>query len=179
MRLAALLVPVLAALVLAGGAAASPRFAVFDVRADLARASHNEFGDVKVWQRQAALAKRAKGATLVRCGNVCTFGTGWLAFAKAPALASGDLAGASARPVKNAGWRVELRLTARGEARWRRFAALAAGSQARNGVPDVLVVVARGTVAAQVYANAVGRTGTTLVLTGLTKASAAALVRAA
>src|ERR1700710_2735804 len=71
MRLSRLLPAVLlGALVLAGGAsAAGPRFALFDVHTDLAHASHNTFGDVKIWKRQAALVSRANGATLVHCGS--------------------------------------------------------------------------------------------------------------
>src|SRR5512140_3610774 len=94
----------LAALATASSAAAGlPRFAVYDVRTNLAAASHNEFGDVKVWTNKAGLAGRARGATLVRCGGDCTFGAGWLAFVHAPALAAGDVASAKAQHSRG-GW---------------------------------------------------------------------------
>ena len=104
MRLSRLLpAAVLGALVLAGGAsaAATPHFAVFDVHTDLATASHNVFGDVKIWKRKPALASRTHGATLVHCGSNCTFGAGWLAFVNRP----GALRRLGRRPRRRTGRR--------------------------------------------------------------------------
>src|SRR5258705_1122571 len=114
MRLSLLLpAAALAALALAGGASAgTPRFALFNVHSDLATASHNTFGDVKVWKRESALARRAHGATLVRCGGACTFGSGWLAFSQKPALSAGDVVSAKTRRTKFR-WSVVLGLSAR------------------------------------------------------------------
>ncbi len=93
--------------VASGASAGVPRFALFDVHTDLAGASHNEFGDVKIWKREPALAARAHGSVLVRCGSDCTFGPGWLAFAHGPALSAGDVASATARRA-HFGWSVVL-----------------------------------------------------------------------
>src|SRR5258705_12506092 len=137
---------VLGALVLAGGAfAGTPRFALFDVHTDLAHASHNVFGDVKIWKRQTALARRAKGATLVRCGGDCTFGAGWLAFSDGPTLSAGDVKSAKAYRTK-VGWSVVAVLTPRGLSHWQAFSRRAALSSKTRGVPDALAVVLEGSV---------------------------------
>jgi hypothetical protein len=152
----------LAALALAGGASAgTPRFALFDVHSGLATASHNVFGDVKVWKRESALARRAHGATLVRCGGDCTFGAGWLAFSQKPALSAGDVVSAKTLRTKS-GWSVVLDLSARGKAGLTRFRRQAALSGKTRGVPDALVLVLDGTIVAQPLASQI-RPGTATV----------------
>jgi hypothetical protein len=160
------------ALVLAGGASAgTPRFALFDVHTDLAHASHNAFGDVKIWKRQAALASRAHGATLVRCGGACTFGAGWLAFSRRPALSAGEVAGAKAHRTK-VGWSVVLTLTPHGWSSWKRFSRQASLSGATRGVPDALALVLEGNIVAQPLASQVLRAKTTVVIPGFSRANA-------
>jgi hypothetical protein len=172
MRFAPLLVvTVFGALVLAAGASAStPRFAVFDVHHDLAHASHNVYGDVKIWKRRSALASRAHGAMLIRCGSACTFGAGWLAFSSAPALSAGSVSASRTHRTK-VGWSVVLTLTAHGRASWAAFDRRATHSSATRGVPDALVLVLDGDVVAQPLANQVsGRQ--TLEIPGLSRANA-------
>lgn len=172
MRLSRLLPAVLAALVLAGGAAAgTPRFALFDVHSDLATASHNAFGDVKVWQRQSALAGRAHGATLVRCGGDCTFGPGWLAFSRPPAISAGDVLTAKAQRSKR-GWVVVVTLTSRGRTSLARFHRQASLSSSSRGVPDALVLVLDGTIVAQPLASQIVIGRPTLELPGFSRANA-------
>jgi hypothetical protein len=163
---------VLAALALVGGASAgTPRFAVFDVHRDLANASHNTFGDVKVWKRQAALARRAHAATLVRCGGDCTFGAGWLAFSGKPAFSAGDVVSATTRRTRS-GWSVVLGLSPRGKAGLARFQRLAALSGRTRGVPDALVLVVDGTIVAQPLANQIRPGKTTVELPGFSHGNA-------
>jgi hypothetical protein len=173
MRLSRLLfAALLGALVLAGGASAgTPRFALFDVHTDLAQASHNAFGDVKIWKRQAALASRTGGATLVRCGGACTFGAGWLAFSGAPALSARDVVAAKAHRTK-VGWEVVLTLTPHGWSSWKRFSRQASLSGATRGVPDALVLVLDGDVVAQPLASQVRQGKTTVAIPGLSRANA-------
>jgi hypothetical protein len=155
MRLSLLLpAAALAALAFAGGASAgtTPAFALFNVHSDLATASHNTFGDVKVWKREAALARHAHGATLVRCGGDCTFGPGWLAFSQKPVLSAGDVVSAKTQRTK-IGWSVVLGLSARGKAGLARFQRQAALSAKARGVPDALVLVLDGTIVAQPLAD--------------------------
>ncbi len=157
MRLSRLLPVVLGVLAatatFSGGAAAGPPgFALFDVHSDLAAASHNAFGDVKVWKRQAALASRAHGATLVRCGSDCTFGPGWLAFSRPPTLSAADVLSAKARR-STFGWGVVVTLTSRGKTSLARFHRRASLSGKTRGVPDALVLVLDGTIVAQPLAN--------------------------
>ena len=173
MRLSRLLpAAVLGALVLTGGASAgAPRFALFDVHTDLAPASHNSFGDVKVWKRRAALAGRARGAALVRCGGACTFGPGWLAFSRRPALSAGDVAAAKPRRAK-LGWGIVLTLTPHGWSSWQRFSRQASLSGATRGVPDALAVVLDGDIVAQPLANQVRRGKTTVEIPGFSRANA-------
>jgi hypothetical protein len=163
MRIAALLLVALA--FAAPAAAAGPRFAVFDLR-DLAQASHNVFGDVKVAKRPGALR-----GTVVRCAAGCRFGSGWLAFAKAPSLEAADVA--SAKPVPGRyGWSVDLTLTAPGRARWSPFAKAAAARERRDGVPDVLAVVVGGSILALPYASDTRYEGGTLRVSGFARAGA-------
>jgi hypothetical protein len=173
MRLSLLLpAAALAALVLAGGASAgTPRFALFDVHTDLAAASHNTFGDVKVWKRQTALATRAHGATLVRCGSDCTFGAGWLAFSKKPALSAGDVVSAKTRRT-HSGWNVVLGLSPHGIAAIESFRRLAALSDKTRGVPDALVLVLDGTIVAQPLASQIQSGKATVAFPGFSHANA-------
>jgi hypothetical protein len=173
MRLSRLLpAAVLGALVLAGGASAStPRFALFDVHTDLAQASHNVFGDVKIWKRQAALASRVNGATLVHCGGACTFGAGWLAFANSPGLSAADVTGAKAYRTK-VGWSVVVTLTPRGVSHWNAFSRRASRSGAKRGVPDALVLVLDGDVVAQPLTDQLRHGKTSVEIPGLSRANA-------
>ena len=162
------------ALALAGPAAAStPRFGVWDLQVDLAKASRNEFGDVSVRPRAAV----AGSGTLVQCSTLCRFGSGWLAFRGKPRLAAGGVRSARAAYSKRLGWTVRATLTRPGLSRWSRFAQLAAERSHRRGVPDVLVVAAGGVVAAAPYSDAVHASGGELVLTGFNRASASAVSR--
>jgi hypothetical protein len=173
MRLSLLLpAAALAALALAGGASAgTPRFALFDVHSGLAAASHNSFGDVKVWKRESALALRAHGATLVRCGGDCTFGTGWLAFSQKPALSAGDVVTAKAHRTRT-GWSVVLGLSARGKTGLARFQRRAALSASARGVPDALALVLDGTIVAQPLASQIHPGTTTVAFPGFSRANA-------
>jgi hypothetical protein len=161
------LVPLLAVLLVfaAPAAAAAPRFGLFDLN-DLARASHNSYGDVKVSQRATALR-----GTVVHCGTGCRFGSGWLAFAKAPSLNAGDVVSAKAHAGR-IGWSVDLGLTARGLVRWTAFSKVAAQRAKSSGFPDVLVVVVNGDILAAPYANDVRHKNGTLELVGFSRANA-------
>jgi hypothetical protein len=173
MRLSRLLpATVLGALVLAGGASAgTPSFALFDVQTDLAGPSHNTFGDVKVWKRQAALTARTAGSAVVRCGGDCTFSPGWLAFSRAPALSAGDVLAAKANGSKRA-WRVVLTLSPHGWSSWTRFSRRASLSGGTRGVPDALALVLNGTIVAQPRADQLLRSKTTVAIPGLSRANA-------
>jgi hypothetical protein len=173
MRLSRLLTAtVLGALVLAGGASGgTPPFALFDVNTDLAGPSHNTYGDVKVWKRQAALAGRTRGAALVRCASDCTFGPGWLAFSRNPALSAGDVLAAKAHRSKQ-GWGVVLTLSPHGWSSWKGFSRRASLSGNTRGVPDALVLVLNGTIVAQPLANRLRQGKTTVEIPGLTRANA-------
>jgi hypothetical protein len=173
MRLSRLLPAVLlVALALAGGAsAAAPRFALFDVHTDLANASQNTFGDVKIWKRPAALAKRANGATLVHCGKACTYGAGWLAFSGTPSLLAADVVSAKAYRTK-VGWSVVVILTPGGMTRWQAFDRKAARSGSTRGVPDALALVLDGDVVAQPLNSALRHGKTSVEIPGLSRANA-------
>ena len=167
---------VLGALVLAGGASAGAStgtlgLALYDIHTDLAQASHNRFGDVKVWKRKAALADQAHGAALVRCGDACTFGAGWLAFSGEPAFSAGEVVAAKVHGSKH-GWGVVLTLTPRGWSSWQRFSRQAALSGATRGVPDALVLVLEGNIVAQPLASQVVHGKTTVKIPGLSRADA-------
>ena len=163
MRLIALL---LLALVFAAPAAAgAPHFGLFDLN-DLAAASKNTFGDVKVSKRTTALR-----GTVVRCGTGCRFGTGWLAFAKGPSLTAGDVVSAKAHSGR-IGWSVDVGLTARGQAHWTAFSKLARQRAKSSGVPDVLAVVVDGEILALPWASAVRYKNGTLELVGFYRAAA-------
>jgi hypothetical protein len=163
MRLIALLS--LALVFAAPAAAAGPRFGLFDLN-DLARASHNEYGDVKVSQRVTALR-----GTVVHCGAGCRFGSGWLAFAKGPNLTAGDIVSARAHAGR-IGWSVDVGLTARGLNRWTAFSKGAAQRAKSSGFPDVLVVVVNGEILSVPYANDVRHKNGTLELVGFSRAAA-------
>ena len=174
MRLSRLLTAaVLGALVLAGGASAAPtpHFAVFDVHTDLATASHNVFGDVKIWKRKPALASRTHGATLVHCGANCTFGAGWLAFVNRPALSAGSVVAAKTHRTK-VGWSVVLTLSPRGRSAWKAFSHRTSLSSATRGVPDALVLVLNGDIVAQPLASQVKQRATTVEIPGLSRKNA-------
>lgn len=162
----------LGALALAGGAAAgTPRFGVFDLHTQLAGPSHNAYGDVKIWKRPAALARRARSATLVRCGGDCTFGAGWLAFSRGPALASGDISGGRAKAGKR-GWSVFVTLNARGRTSWLRFSRNTALAGKTRGVPDAFVVVLDGVVIGQPLADELRTAKGIVEIPGLSRANA-------
>lgn len=172
MRLTPIAAACLGALALASGASAAvPRFALFDVHTDLAGASHNEYGDVKIWKSESALAARAHGSTLVRCGSDCTYGTGWLAFAHGPALSAGDVASATARRA-HLGWSVVLTLTARGHTRFTSFDTQATLAGKRRGIADALALVLDGAIVAQPLQSQLRLGKTTLQIPGLTRTKA-------
>jgi hypothetical protein len=171
-RLSLIAAACLGALALAAGASAGvPRFALFDVHTGLA-ASHNPFGDVKVWKQSSALAARAHGATLVRCGAGCTYGAGWLAFVQAPALSAGDVSAAKARHDARLGWALLLTLTPSGQARFARFDTKATLAGVRRGISDALVLVVDGAIVAQPLQGQLKLAGTTLEVPGFTRANA-------
>jgi hypothetical protein len=163
MRLIALLS--LALVFAAPAAAAGPRFGLFDLNG-LARASRNEYGDVKVSQRVTALR-----GTVVHCGTGCRFGSGWLAFAKGPSLTADDVVSAKAHAGR-IGWSVDLGLTAHGLNRWTAFSNGAAQRAKSSGFPDVLVVVVNGEILSVPYANDVRHKNGTLELVGFGRANA-------
>lgn len=165
----------LAALALAGPAAAStPSFGVFDLQSDLAAASHNAYGDVAVKPR-AALAGHG---TLAHCGSWCRFGKGWLAFAVEPAVGRSGVSRAQVRYSKRLGWAVVVSLHPAAQSRWAAFARRVALAGKQRGVPDVLVVVARGQIAAAPLSTGVYAAHGQLTLTGFSRASARALASA-
>ena len=163
----------LLALAFAGRAsAATPHFGLFDLGTGLAQASHNVYGDVRVSTSRSALARRAHGATLVRCAADCRLGRGWLAFAKKPLLTGAVLAGpVRAHPGRN-GWSVSVALTPAGRSAWLRVAAAGRRYAARAGIQPVYAVVLNGTIAAVVYGNDLRLAGATLELAGFTKQAA-------
>jgi hypothetical protein len=164
-----------AALALAAPAAgAVPRFALFDLKSDLAHASRNAFGDVRVRPR-AALAGRG---TRVECGAWCRFGAGWLAFSGRPHLAPPDVAAAGLRYSPRRGWTVRLALRPGARVRWAAFVRGLDESARLAGVPDVLVLVADGRVAATPLASQVSTARGVVTIAGFTKASATAVARA-
>lgn len=170
-----LLVVTLAALTLAGpAAAATPSFGVFDLQSDLAAASHNAYGDVAAKPRAAV----AGHGTLAHCGAWCRFGKGWLAFAVKPALSHRDVSSAKLRYTKHLGWTVVLSLHPAAQSRWAAFARRIAFTAKHRGVPDVLVVVARGEIAAAPLSTEVAAAHGGLTLSGFSRASARALVAA-
>jgi hypothetical protein len=174
MRLLAVL---LGALALACPAAASstPRFAVWDLQSDLATVSRNTFGDVAAKPRAAVDGR----GTLVRCGTWCRFSPGWLAFRAKPQLDGGDVTAVKVAHSKRLGWEVQATLTRPALERWSHLAQLAAERSRRRGVPDVLLVAARGVVVASPYSSDVRTSHGRLVLSGFTgRAAANAVVRA-
>jgi hypothetical protein len=155
----------------AAASAATPRFALYDLQADLAHASRNVYGDVQVKPRAALGGK----GTLVRCGSWCRFGSGWLAFKTAPRLAPGDVSAPAVRYSAHKGWTVRLTLSRAAAAKWTRLARNLKSGAELAGVPSVLVVVAGGQVAASPYSTQVSASGGVLTLTGFSRASAKAL----
>jgi hypothetical protein len=171
MRLFAVLLLVLA--FAAPAAAAGPRFALFDLQTDLAKASRNAFGDVETGNRDSL----AGHGTLARCAAWCRFGDGWLAFNRKPQLGHADVTDASVAFSKRRGWIVELSLRPAARARWSAFAQRAAAVEKQRGVPDVLVVVAAGQIAATPYTSQITSRNGRLTLTGFSRASANALLK--
>jgi hypothetical protein len=173
MRLS-VLVAVLALAAPAAASAGTPRFALYDLQSDLAHASRNPYGDVAVKPRAALAGK----GTLVRCATWCRFGAGWLAFKPGARLVPADVSAAAVRYTKHKGWVVRLTLARPALSKWTHLAqSLRAGAKLR-GVPDVLVVVAGGQVAAAPFSTQVSATGGVLTLTGFSRASAKALQNA-
>jgi hypothetical protein len=154
----------------APAAAAVPRFALWDLQSDLAQQSRNEYGDVAV--KPARALAHVRGATVVRCGTWCRFGSGYLAFSKPAHLTAGDVAGASVRYTKKLGWTVRLSLHPAARARWSRFSHNVLAQAKLHGVPDVLVVVAGGQIAAAPLATQVQTAQSAVTLTGFSRASA-------
>jgi len=154
--------------------ALSPPFGVWDLQADLAKVSHNAFGDVAVKPRGAV----AGHGSVVRCGAWCRFGDGWLALSAPPALGRTDVSRAAARFDRKKGWMVELNLTGRGWTRWQSFARRADRNGRNRGVPDVLVVATSGQVAGTPLASQVVAAQGSVTLTGFTRASARAVAQA-
>jgi hypothetical protein len=164
-----------AALALAAPAAAStPSFGVFDLQSDLAAASHNAYGDVAAKPRVAV----AGHGTLAECASWCRFGKGWLAFAVKPALTRADVTAAHVQYSKHLGWTVVVSLHPAAQSRWAAFARRVAFAGKHRGVPDVLVVVARGQIAAAPLSTEVTAAHGDLTLAGFSRASAKALVSA-
>jgi hypothetical protein len=67
---------------------------------------------------------------------------------------------------------VTVRLTARGETRWKAFAKQAARNARSRGVPDLLIVVVDGAILAQPYASDLLLRSRTLELTGFSRSGA-------
>jgi hypothetical protein len=170
-----LIVVILAALSLAGPAtAATPSFGVFDLQTDLAAASHNAYGDVAVKPRAAVEGH----GVLAHCGSSCRFGSGWLAFGVRPALTRADVTAARAQFSKRAGWTVALSLRPAAQSRWAAFARRVAFAGKHRGVPDVLIVVARGEIAAAPLSTEVTAAHGGVTLSGFSRGSAKALASA-
>lgn len=168
MRSVAFLFAVLA--LAAPASAAAPRFGLFDLH-DLAKASRNEFGDVKPTRRVPA------APFAVECGAGCRLGSGWLGFEQPVGPSAGDIRSASAGPG-SIGWSVRLDLTARGRSRWRAYAAVAQARAKRAGVPDVLAVVFRGRILAAPLASTIRLVHGRLDVPGFTPAGARSAVKA-
>jgi hypothetical protein len=170
-----LLLVTLAALALAGPAAAStPPFGVFDLQSDLAEASHDTYGGPAAKPRGAV----AGHGLLAHCGAECRFGDGWLAFAAKPALTRADVSAAQMQFSKRAGWTVVVSLRPAAQRRWAAFAQRVAAAGRERGVPDVLVVVARGEIEAAPLSTEVSASHAGVTLSGFSRASARALVSA-
>jgi hypothetical protein len=159
--LAALAVALVAA---APATAAAPRFALLDLH-DLARASRNQYGDVRPTKA------RPHAGLVVRCGAGCRFGSGWLGFGQAVGPARSDVRRAAAVSTR-IGWGLRLTLTARGRSRWQALARAAERRATRAGVPDVLAVAVGGRVLAAPFANEAQLSGRVLVLPGFSRSDA-------
>jgi len=148
-----------------------PHFGLWNLQTDLANASRNEYGDVTV-KPAAALAHVRGGAELVRCGASCRFGAGWLAFSKPSHLRAGDVSAAAVRYGRKLGWTVRLTLRPAAAARWAAFSRGLRAQAKLHGVPDVLVVVAGGEVAAAPFSTQVRSSQGVVTLSGFSRASA-------
>jgi hypothetical protein len=160
---------VVALVVAAPAAAASPRFALLDLH-DLAHASKNAYGDVHPTKT------RPRAALVVRCASGCRFGAGWLGFARGVGPVAGDVRSASATRGRF-GWSVRLTLSPRGRSRWQAFARLARRHEQHAGVPDVLAVAVGGRIVAASYANDVGLAGRVLELPGFSRSEAKSVAK--
>jgi preprotein translocase subunit SecD len=172
MRLLAISIATLA--LAAPAAAATPAFGVFDLQSDLAAASHNAYGDVAVKPRAAVEGH----GLLAHCGSSCRFGSGWLAFGVKPALSRSDVTAARVQSSKGMGWMVVLSLRPAAQSRWAAFARRVAFAGKHRGVPDVLIVVARGEIAAAPLSTEVTTAHGGVTLSGFSRASARALASA-
>ena len=157
----------------APAAAATPRFALFDLESDLAPISRNPFGDIQVKPRVAIDGQ----GTLVRCATRCRFGNGWLAFRADPHLRIGDVTAATSGYSRKKGWTVQLTLRPAAVGRWTAFAKQMAADAKKRGVPDVLVVVAGGQISGALYSTQISAAHGQLTLAGLSRASATAVVK--
>src|SRR3954451_316735 len=154
----------------APAAAAVPHFGLWNLQTDLANASRNEYGDVTV--KPAAALARVRGAELVRCGTSCRFGSGWLAFSKPSHLRAGDVSAAAARYTRKLGWTVRLTLRPAAAVRWTAFSRNLHAQAKLHGVPDVLVVVTAGAIAAAPFSTQVQSSKGVVTPTGFSQASA-------
>jgi hypothetical protein len=149
-------------------AASAPIFGLWSLQTDLASASKNTYGDVAVHPRAVLAGK----GTLVRCGAWCRLGSGWLAFSEPSRLTRADVASATAAVTKREGWFVRLQLTSAGRGRWDAFVRELRRNARLRGVPDVVVVVGGGQVAALPFASQVAATSGVVTLTGFSKPGA-------
>jgi hypothetical protein len=149
--------------------ALAPPFGIWDLQRDLSPASRNDYGDVAARPRA-----ELRSGTLLRCAAWCRLGDGWIAFDRPPALAASDVARATTAFSRRWGWTVRLELTPAGRRRWEAFVELVR----RRRVPDVLVVAARGEIAAVPFASRVSGLHANVTLTGFSRASARAVERA-
>jgi hypothetical protein len=168
------LVLVLASLALpASAGAAAPKFALWDLQSDLAHASRNVYGDVTVKPLRSLAGK----GVVARCAAWCRFGSGWLAFSEQPRLSAADVSAARFAYSPRKGWFVALTLRPAAVARWRAFAQNVAQGTKLRGVPDVLVVVAGGQIAASPFATQVTSSGGVVTVPGFSRAGAKALAK--
>jgi hypothetical protein len=92
-------------------------------------------------------------------------------------LAAGDVASARAGYSKRLGWNVALTLHPAAATRWSTYKKHVAAGTKLRGVPDVLIVVAGGQVAAAPLATQIFGAKGVVTLTGFSRASARSLAR--
>jgi preprotein translocase subunit SecD len=115
---------------------------------------------------------------LAHCGSSCRFGNGWLVFGVKPALNGADVTAARVQFSRQTGWRVALSLRPAAQVRWAAFARRVAFAGKHRGVPEVLIVVARGEIVAAPLSTEVTAAHGGVTLSGFSRASAKALVSA-